>query len=180
MNDTDFLSLFLNQIDGKDNEKVQSIYFADLPLTCAEFTPNGKEIIASGTKKHFYVYDLDSGEIDRVESIIGNFNKYGFKSNTILYLYVSLILNLILGVSNGFLILDYINACLFSGRTESKLKKFLISPDNNFLVFLGNDGYIVIVSNKSKQWIGNLKMNGQVTAAAFSPDGRFLYTAGGD
>lgn len=64
------LSLF-NQIDGKENEKIQSIYFADLPLTSAAFTPNGKEVIVSGTKKHFYVYDIVAGKVERVESIIG-------------------------------------------------------------------------------------------------------------
>lgn len=55
----------------------------------------------------------------------------------------------------------------------------MISPDNKYLVFLGKDGYIVIVSNKTKQWIGNMKMNGHVTTATFSRDGRFLYTGGG-
>jgi U3 small nucleolar RNA-associated protein 18 len=126
--------LHLFQIDSKDNEKVQSIYFADLPLTCAAFTPNGTEVIVSGTKKHFYVYDIVAGKVDKVESIIGH--------------------------------------------EKLKLKKFVISPDNKFLIFLGNDGYIVILSNKTKQCIGNLKMNGRVTAATFSPDGRFLYTGG--
>ena len=39
-------------------------------------------------------------------------------------------------------------------------------------------GYIPLVSLKSRQWIGNLKMSGSVCSAAFSADGSELITAG--
>jgi len=35
------------------------------------FTPNGKEIIATGTDKHFYLYELMSGKVEKVDQVIG-------------------------------------------------------------------------------------------------------------
>ena len=37
---------------------------------------------------------------------------------------------------------------LGAGRKERKYSTFVVSPDNNFLAFLGNDGYVILVSNK--------------------------------
>ena len=45
-------------------------------------------------------------------------------------------------------------SCLFSyaflGRTEKSFEKFHVSPDGKHLVFLGNNGYIILVSSKVK------------------------------
>lgn len=41
-------------------------------------------------------------------------------------------------------------------------------------------GYIPLVSLKTRQWICNLKMNGSVRCAAFTPSGNELLTLGGD
>ena len=43
-------------------------------------------------------------------------------------------------------------------------------------MFLG--GYIALVSLKSRQHVGSLKMSGTARAAAFSPDGNDLLTMG--
>ena len=37
---------------------------------------------------------------------------------------------------------------MHAGRKERKYSSFAVSPDNKFLAFLGNDGYIIFVSNK--------------------------------
>ncbi|XP_065834531.1 U3 small nucleolar RNA-associated protein 18 homolog isoform X2 [Oscarella lobularis] len=66
------------------------------------------------------------------------------------------------------------------GRNEKSFEKFTVSPDNKYLAFLGDDGYIILLSNKTKQWVANLKMNGTVTAIAFSPDGSLLLSHGSD
>lgn len=65
-----------------------------------------------------------------------------------------------------------------AGRDEKSWENMVSSPDGRWLAFLGNDGYIILVSGKSKRWVANLKMNGNVRAAAFSPNGEELITVG--
>ena len=74
--------------------------------------------------------------------------------------------------------LERIN-CLI-GREERSLESFEVSPDSSMIAFLGNDGYILLVSTKTKQVIGTLKMNGTSRALSFADDGRQLLSSGGD
>ena len=64
------------------------------------------------------------------------------------------------------------------GRREQFFDNFVVSPDNALLVFLGMDGYMPLVSNRTKQWVANLKMNGAVKDVSFSADGRKLLSTG--
>ena len=40
---------------------------------------------------------------------------------------------------------------MYTGRAEKSLETFTASPDGQQLVFLGNDGYLIMVSAKTKQ-----------------------------
>ncbi|OMO88014.1 hypothetical protein CCACVL1_08593 [Corchorus capsularis] len=66
------------------------------------------------------------------------------------------------------------------GREEKSLEAFEVSPDSSTIAFLGNDGYILLVSSKTKELIGTLKMNGTVRSLAFTDDGKQLLSSGGD
>jgi U3 small nucleolar RNA-associated protein 18 len=65
------------------------------------------------------------------------------------------------------------------GRQEKCATSLYVAPDNDHLVVLGNCGHISVLSRRTKQWIGDLKMNHDARAAAFGSDGRSLYTGGG-
>ncbi|CAI9761405.1 unnamed protein product [Fraxinus pennsylvanica] len=60
------------------------------------------------------------------------------------------------------------------GRVEKSLESFEVPPDSNTIAFLGNEGYILLVSTKTKELIGTLKMNGTVRSVAFTNDGQQL------
>jgi U3 small nucleolar RNA-associated protein 18 len=64
------------------------------------------------------------------------------------------------------------------GRDEKSLEKFTLSPDGKWIAFMGDGGYIILVSMQTKQWVANLKMEGAVRALAFSADGQTLLSAG--
>eukprot|EP00250_Pteridium_aquilinum_P011421 c20055_g1_i1 orf=512-2092(-) len=66
------------------------------------------------------------------------------------------------------------------GREEKSLESFEVSPDGKTIAFLGNEGYILLASLKSKQLVGTLKMNGSVRAVSFAKDGQELLGLGGD
>ncbi|VVB14413.1 unnamed protein product [Arabis nemorensis] len=66
------------------------------------------------------------------------------------------------------------------GREEKSLEQFEVSQDSNTIAFVGNEGYILLVSTKTKELTGTLKMNGTVRSLAFSDDGKQLLSSGGD
>ncbi|KAG0199933.1 U3 small nucleolar RNA-associated protein 18 [Mortierella sp. GBA30] len=66
------------------------------------------------------------------------------------------------------------------GRQEKSLEKFSLSPCGQWIAFLGRDGYIILVATNTRQWVKNLKMNGNVRAVAWSSESTFLYSVGGD
>lgn len=67
-----------------------------------------------------------------------------------------------------------------TGREEKSLEVFAVSPDSRTIAFLGNEGYILLVSAKTKELIGTLKMNGTARSLAFTDDGQQLLSSGGD
>lgn len=66
------------------------------------------------------------------------------------------------------------------GRKEKSWESFASSPDGRTIALLGNDGYVVLLSAKSWQTIGEVKMNGAVRAVAFTPCGGYVVASGSD
>jgi U3 small nucleolar RNA-associated protein 18 len=66
------------------------------------------------------------------------------------------------------------------GKQEKSWEKFVVSADGQHVAFHGMNGNMVILSQKTKQWVCDLKMNSAVQSAAFSPDGMSLYSSGKD
>eukprot|EP00051_Salpingoeca_urceolata_P019673 m.290262 g.290262 ORF g.290262 m.290262 type:complete len:535 (+) comp19464_c0_seq12:84-1688(+) len=66
------------------------------------------------------------------------------------------------------------------GHTEKSLEYMRVSPDGKLLAFVGHDGTIIVLSNKTKQWVADLKMNGSVRQLAFSADSSRLFSSGDD
>lgn len=130
------LNFLKNKIDGKINSKIQSVHFQDLPIRQASFNPIGTEIIATGRRQYFYIYDVEAGRIDKSLKI--------------------------------------------HGRRDKSYEEFRISPCGRYIVFGGKDGYLVLVSYQTKQWIANIKMNSSVKGFDWSSDGRYLFGVGGD
>ncbi len=94
------------------------------------------QVVASGRRKSFYIYDLAASRVERVQGIMG--------------------------------------------RQENSFESFVTCPSssNPLIAFLGNEGCIPLLSLKSRQSVGTLKMNGTVRTAAFTASGQELLTAG--
>ncbi|RWW30656.1 hypothetical protein GW17_00004764 [Ensete ventricosum] len=67
-----------------------------------------------------------------------------------------------------------------TGREEKSLEVFEVSPDSSTIAFIGNEGYILLVSSRTKELIGTLKMNGSARSLAFADGGQQLLSSGGD
>eukprot|EP00884_Botryococcus_braunii_P017829 jgi/Botrbrau1/472/Bobra.110_2s0110.1 len=127
------------RVDGVKNPLVQSICFEDMPLHKAAFASGGTQVVASGRRKYFYIFDLAASRVERVSGI--------------------------------------------AGRQEKSLESFAVAPEGTaepLVAFLGNQGFVPLVSLRTRQSVGELKMNGSAATAAFSRDGLQLVTAGSD
>ena len=61
------------------------------------------------------------------------------------------------------------------------MSKLEVSPKKNgefMAVACSESGYILVLSQKSKKLLFDLKMNGSCQSVAFSPDERFLFSVG--
>ncbi|KAI8074387.1 WD40-repeat-containing domain protein [Gongronella butleri] len=68
-------TLRLFQIDGKVNHKIQSIRFKDMPIHRAQFHPSGDQVIVTGRKRAYYIYDVQAGKVERCPGIWGRKEK---------------------------------------------------------------------------------------------------------
>lgn len=63
-------------------------------------------------------------------------------------------------------------------KEQGSMQKFEVSPVGDLVAFHGRFGNIHIMSSKSRTKLFTLKMNDEVTAVTFSPDGTLLYSHG--
>ena len=124
------------QVGSEGSDKIHGIHFPKLPIYSAQFLGDTGNVVVSGRRSFFYIYDAAAGKLDLVPRIMG--------------------------------------------REEKSLEKFATSPDGRTIAFIGNDGYIILVDIKSKQWIADLKMNGSVRAVTFTPNNEYLLASGSD
>jgi U3 small nucleolar RNA-associated protein 18 len=66
------------------------------------------------------------------------------------------------------------------GHDDKSYERCKVSPCNNYIAFLGTNGYIILLSRKTKQWIADLKINKTVRDIDFSNDGQYIYAIGVD
>ncbi|PIA13763.1 WD40 repeat-like protein [Coemansia reversa NRRL 1564] len=67
-------TLRLFEVDGKENQKIQSIYIKDMPITTAHFIRNGQEIVVSGRRGYYYSVDVERGSVARINGVPGHSN----------------------------------------------------------------------------------------------------------
>lgn len=66
------------------------------------------------------------------------------------------------------------------GLKEKIVKNFEVAPDGSFLLINGIAGYMHLLSMKTKELIGSMKINGRVAASTFSSDSKKIYASSGD
>ncbi|XP_074079803.1 U3 small nucleolar RNA-associated protein 18 homolog isoform X2 [Macrotis lagotis] len=66
------------------------------------------------------------------------------------------------------------------GLKEKFVRNFEVSPDGSFLLLNGSSGYFHLLSMKTKELIGSVKINGKAASSTFSSDSRKIYTSSVD
>ncbi|XP_031562119.1 U3 small nucleolar RNA-associated protein 18 homolog isoform X2 [Actinia tenebrosa] len=149
-------------------------------IQALEFHPSSKVLLTAGLNKTMDLFQIDGQDNPKLQSIFVNkFPIYNAHFSTDGQQVI------MTSRRKYFYVYDMIKGKVIRiphirGRCEKNLEKFQVSPDGSHLVFLGDNGYMMLVSSRTKQWIGNLKMNGTVGAVTFSADGSHMFSTGSD
>lgn len=54
-----------------------------------------------------------------------------------------------------------------------------MSPDGRLMAVCGRFGNIHLLTTRTKEWVGTMKVNGEVKAVAFNSNGSRLFSHGG-
>ncbi|VAI38027.1 unnamed protein product [Triticum turgidum subsp. durum] len=130
------------------------------PINSVQFHRNGQLMLVAGLDKHLRFFQIDGKRNPKIQSIFVEdcpIQKAAFLPDG-----SEVILS---GRRKFFYSFDLVKAAVskigpLTGREEKSLESFEISPDSRTIAFIGNEGYILLISSKTKQLIGTLKMNG--------------------
>ncbi|OAY69924.1 U3 small nucleolar RNA-associated protein 18 homolog [Ananas comosus] len=150
------------------------------PINSVQFHRNGQLLLTAGLDRRLRFFQIDGKQNTKIQSIFVEdcpVHKASFLpdgSEVILA-----------GRRKFFYSFDLVKAAVskigpLTGREEKSLEEFEISPDSSTIAFVGNEGYILLISSKTKELIGTLKMNGSARSLAFVSGGKELVSSGGD
>lgn len=150
------------------------------PINSVQFHRNGQLLLTGGLDKKLRFFQIDGKRNTKIQTIFVDdcpIRKAAFTPDG-----SQVILS---GRRKFFYGFDLVKAKMdkigpLVGREEKSLETFEISPDSKTIAFIGNEGYILLVSSKTKELIGTLKMNGTARALSFANHGQELLSTGGD
>ncbi|KAM0001373.1 putative transcription factor WD40-like family [Helianthus debilis subsp. tardiflorus] len=150
------------------------------PINSVQFHRNGQLLLTAGLDKKLRFFQIDGKRNTKIQTIFLDdcpIRKASFTPDG-----SQVILS---GRRKFFYSLDLVKAKTdkigpLVGREEKSFESFEISPDSKTIAFIGNEGYILLVSTKTKELIGTLKMNGTARALTFANGGQQLLSTGGD
>ncbi|ESQ41363.1 hypothetical protein EUTSA_v10013183mg [Eutrema salsugineum] len=150
------------------------------PINSVHFHQNAQLLLTAGLDRRLRFFQIDGKRNTKIQSIFLEdcpIRKAAFLPNGSQVI--------VSGRRKFFYSFDLENAKFdkigpLVGREEKSLEHFEVSQDSNTIAFVGNEGYILLVSSKTKELTGTLKMNGSVRSLAFSDDGKQLLSSGGD
>ncbi|KAG8446373.1 hypothetical protein GDO86_013999 [Hymenochirus boettgeri] len=152
-----------------------------LPLTTVQFHPLAQVIMTAGYDRSISLFQVDGKLNPKIQSIHlerfpiykAHFSADGEQviatglRNKLFYLYDMM----------GGSIVPVFNV---RGLKEKCVQEFEVSLDGSFLLLNGSEGYLHLLSMKTKELIGSMKMNGEAMRTAFSPDSSKIFSNSDD
>ncbi|KAK4603647.1 hypothetical protein RGQ29_012240 [Quercus rubra] len=153
---------------------------SNAPINSVQFHRNAQLLLTAGLDRRLRFFQIDGKRNTKIQSIFLDdcpIRKASFLPDGSQVI--------VAGRRKFFYSFDLVKAKVdkigpLVGREEKSLEVFEVSPDSSTIAFVGNEGYILLVSTKTKELIGTLKMNGTARSLAFADDGQQLLSSGGD
>lgn len=168
-------TLRLFDIDGLKNSKLQTAHFGDLPISAADFSADGKEIYLCGLHHSFYVYDILSARIDRIDRLMGA-KEEKFKS--ILCSPNGSVVVLLGGRGRVHVISCNTKQWIKTLKMNGAITRAVFSPDSTRLWTAGKRGEIYVWDMSSMTCVRRFKDegNGIIKSVAISKNGEYFAT----
>lgn len=162
-------------VDGKHNPKVQGVVLRDLPVTCAEFTGDGKEVICTGRRKFFYSYNLESGHVQRIDNI------HGSRDRSVDRMIVSADNRYLAALGSGGMV------HVLSRQTKQSIAAFKLNgsvtdaqfysdEDRSQLYAIGSDGDVYLWDLNTRRCVHVFPDEGSIHSTAIAVSNRFVAT----
>jgi U3 small nucleolar RNA-associated protein 18 len=146
-----------------------------------KFHPKENILLTTGLDRKVKLFNISSKKSHKIQSLflpdlpvytasyILNGQQLLFSGNRKHFYYYDLNANKIEKITN-----------IMGHQDESNLSRMFVSSSNDYFAFASveNPGYIMVMSQKSKKLVFDLKMNGGCSGVCFSPDGRYLFSVG--
>ncbi|PFH35794.1 WD-40 repeat protein [Besnoitia besnoiti] len=146
-------TLRLFSVDGKENKKVESIFFRDFPILAARFTRHnhgGQVLAISNANRSLAEYDLETGKVEKIPGIAGRQQERCFH----------------------FLEMG-------GGRGADDASSFLVTH-TTFAVASAASQDVLLCDARSKRLLNVFSMNANVAAIAYHPTKASIFTADRD
>ncbi|XP_053564338.1 U3 small nucleolar RNA-associated protein 18 homolog isoform X2 [Bombina bombina] len=151
------------------------------PLTSVQFHPLAQVIMTAGLDRAISLFQVDGRLNPKIQSI--HLEKFPIFKAQFTADGEQVIAT---GVrSKMFYVYDMMGGNIIPvpkirGLDEKCIQQFEVSPDGSFLLLNGSAGYLHLLSMKTKELIGSLKLNGKSVKAAFFPDSSKIYSIADD
>ncbi|GFY77434.1 u3 small nucleolar RNA-associated protein 18 homolog [Trichonephila inaurata madagascariensis] len=149
-------------------------------IKCVEFHPTSSVAVVASSNGTANLFQIDGGINEKIQSV--HFENFPTSEAHFTVDGTELIV-----ASSKFLHMFCYD--MFAGKISKiprqkgmdlrNVRRFLMSPDGKYIVIYGKFGNIYLMSARSKEWIGTLKMNGGVHSITFNRDGTKMYSLGG-
>jgi len=140
------LKLFsINELDNK-SIKIHSTHLNDMPIFSAKHLNEGKEIILSGRRKHFYLYNLEANKLERCASL---FTQRDHDINSLERLFVGRT-QYAFGSLEGYVL-------LYDAKSKTFKHDIKINGSVNSVCFDNTDTYLYTVGDQSEVYIFDLR-----------------------
>lgn len=174
--------LKLFQIDGVRNPQVSSIFLEDCPIHKASFAMGGRQIIATGRRPFFYIYDVTASKIDRIQgpriggSVMSSLESFAVSStgdessqSVAAFLGDQGLIQLVSLKSK-----QWVANLKMSGTVRSAV----FAGNGNELVTGGGDGILYTWDLRTRKCVGQMTDlgNKDSSSLALSSDGKYLAT----